>query len=152
MFIDEAYSLYCEKVENDFGLEAINTLLKEMEDHRDDFVVIVAGYQEPMRKFINSNPGLKSRFNKYVHFPDYTGDELYNIFAMLLEKNQYIMSENLEGVLKEWFKYLYNNRGVNFGNGRVVRNFFEKNHRSSSSTHCFNSASYRHGDYDNYYR
>lgn len=101
LFIDEAYSLFVDKSENDFGREAIETLLKEMEDHRDDFVVIVAGYNEPMKKFINSNPGLKSRFNKYVHFPDYTGKELLDIFMLLMKKNQYIVQDELLPIIDE---------------------------------------------------
>ena len=126
LFIDEAYSLYVEKSENDFGREAIEVLLKEMEDHRDDFVVIVAGYDEPMRRFIDSNPGLKSRFNKYINFPDYTGEELFNIFVSLSKKNQYIIQAELIPILKEYFKEVYINRCSNFGNGREVRNIFEK--------------------------
>jgi len=126
LFIDEAYSLYVDKTENDFGREAIETLLKAMEDYRNDFVVIVAGYQKQMQQFIKSNPGLKSRFNKYVHFPDYTGNELYNIFNLIAEKNQYIISKDLNIVLKKYFQDLYDNRDEDFGNGRDVRNFFEK--------------------------
>lgn len=76
LFIDEAYSLTKSGMGNDFGQEAVNTILKAMEDHRDNFVVIVAGYPELMEEFINSNPGLKSRFNKYVNFADYSSDEL----------------------------------------------------------------------------
>jgi len=126
LFIDEAYSLYVEKSENDFGRESIDTLLKEMEDNRDEFVVIVAGYEELMRKFINSNPGLRSRFNKYVYFPDYTGEELFEIFMLLMNKNQYTAQEDLIPILKGFFKKIYVNRGENFANGRDVRNFFEK--------------------------
>lgn len=126
LFIDEAYSLFVDKSENDFGREAIETLLKEMEDHRDDFVVIVAGYNEPMKKFINSNPGLKSRFNKYVHFPDYTGKELLDIFMLLMKKNQYTVQNELLSILREYFDSLYINRESNFANGREIRNFFEK--------------------------
>lgn len=126
LFIDEAYSLFVDKSENDFGREAIETLLKEMEDHRDDFVVIVAGYSEPMKKFINSNPGLKSRFNKYVHFPDYTGEELLDIFRLLMKKNQYILQDELQPIIEKYFEGVYINRENNFANGREVRNFFEK--------------------------
>jgi SpoVK/Ycf46/Vps4 family AAA+-type ATPase len=79
LFIDEAYSL-SSGGENDFGREAIETILKAMEDHRDDLVVIVAGYDEPMQKFLSSNPGLESRFNKYFYFQDYTGEQLMAIF------------------------------------------------------------------------
>lgn len=97
-----------------------------MEDHRDDLVVIVAGYDEPMKKFINSNLGLKSRFNKYVYFPDYTGKELLDIFMLLIEKNQYAVNEELLPILREYFNDLYINRKNNFANGREIRNFFEK--------------------------
>lgn len=127
LFIDEAYSLYAESAgTKDFGQESIETILKEMEDHRDEFIVIVAGYPEPMKKFINSNPGLKSRFNKYVYFPDYSGDELYEIFKLQLKKNQYQLQDGLDKVIRKYFDSVYENRGDNFANGREVRNFFEK--------------------------
>lgn len=124
LFIDEAYSLASE-TGNDFGKEAIDTLLKEMEDKRDDLVVIVAGYDEPMDKFISANPGLKSRFKNFIHFDDYTGSELHNIFLSLCRKNQYIVSSDASKLLKQYFINLYNNRDKNFGNGRDVRNLFE---------------------------
>lgn len=125
LFIDEAYSLNNEAGE-DFGHEAIDTLLKEMEDHRDDLVIIVAGYPEPMQAFINSNPGLRSRFNKYVFFRDYSGEELYSIFNTLIKKNDYILDAATHSMLRDFFSDMYNQRGTNFGNGRDVRNFFEK--------------------------
>lgn len=124
LFIDEAYSL-ASGGENDFGREAIETLLKAMEDHRDDFVVIVAGYNEPMDKFISSNPGLQSRFNKYFYFPDYTGSELFIMLQKRCESNGYKLSPEAETAAKEYLDELYENRGVNFGNGRDVRNIFE---------------------------
>ena len=124
LFIDEAYSL-SSGGENDFGREAIETLLKAMEDHRDDLVVIVAGYTEPMRDFINSNPGLQSRFNKYFFFPDYTGEQLLAIFRMQCQKNGYVLAPETETAAKEYFNELYTERGENFGNGRDVRNCFE---------------------------
>ena len=93
LFIDEAYSLLPDESTNDFGHEAIETLLKAMEDHRDEFVVIVAGYEQLMEKFINSNPGLESRFNRYFLFEDYNGQQLYDIFAMQCSKNEYLLSE-----------------------------------------------------------
>ena len=126
LFIDEAYSLNVESSDNDYGKEAIETLLKAMEDNRDDLVVIVAGYDEPMKEFINSNPGLKSRFNKYIAFPDYNGDELYEIFIGLLEKNNYNASAEVLIALKNYFDVLYLNRDKEFGNAREVRNVFEK--------------------------
>jgi len=79
-----------------------------------------------MQKFIYSNPGLKSRFNKYIHFPDYTGTELFHIFMLLMKKNQYIVQDELLPILKKHFENLYINREANFANGREIRNFFEK--------------------------
>lgn len=124
LFIDEAYSL-SSGGEQDFGREAIETLLKAMEDHRDDLVVIVAGYTGPMTKFINSNPGLESRFNKYVAFPDYDGEQLLGIFKIQCKKNGYKLSKSAEKKAKEIFANMYEERTENFGNGRDVRNFFE---------------------------
>lgn len=125
LFIDEAYSL-ANGGENDFGKEAIDTILKEMEDKRDDLVVIVAGYDEPMDKFINSNPGLRSRFKNFIQFSDYTGEELYRIFTGMCNKNQYIIEDSARDCLQTYFNSLYLNRNKNFGNGRDVRNLFEE--------------------------
>ena len=124
LFIDEAYSL-ASGGENDFGREAIETLLKAMEDHRDDLVVIVAGYDEPMADFINSNPGLQSRFNKYMTFPDYNGEQLMTMFQNNCVKNGYILTPEAEEYGKAYFRDMYENRDDNFGNGRDVRNRFE---------------------------
>ena len=124
LFIDEAYALSAGG-ENDFGREAIETILKAMEDHRDELVVIVAGYDEPMEKFLSSNPGLESRFNKYFHFPDYNGEQLLAIFKSQCKKNSYILSDDAEKAAMEMFTALYENRDDNFGNGRDVRNCFE---------------------------
>lgn len=124
LFIDEAYSL-ASGGENDFGREAIETILKAMEDHRDDLVVIVAGYDEPMETFLNSNPGLESRFNKYFYFPDYTGEELLTIFENLCEKNGYTLTPAALETARALFQQLYAERDDNFGNGRDVRNRFE---------------------------
>lgn len=124
LFIDEAYSL-ASGGENDFGREAIETILKAMEDHRDDLIVIVAGYNEPMTKFINSNPGLESRFNKYFYFPDYTGEQLMAIFRGQCKKNGYTLSADAESAALKLFDELYAERDDNFGNGRDVRNCFE---------------------------
>ena len=124
LFIDEAYSL-ASGGENDFGREAIETLLKAMEDHRDDLVVIVAGYEDLMEKFISSNPGLESRFNRYFVFEDYTGGELYEIFASMCAKNSYVLNDAAKAFAEEHFKRLYEQRDANFGNARDVRNFFE---------------------------
>lgn len=124
LFIDEAYSL-ASGGENDFGREAIETILKAMEDHRDDLIVIVAGYDGPMERFISSNPGLESRFNKYIHFPDYDGEQLLAIFQGQCERNGYHLSEEAAAAAAELFDCLYEERDENFGNGREVRNCFE---------------------------
>ena len=124
LFIDEAYSLAAGG-ENDFGREAIETLLKAMEDHRDELVVIVAGYDGPMEDFIHSNPGLESRFNKYIHFPDYNGPELMAMFRLQCEKNGYSLSPEAETEAGQMFERLYEERDENFGNGRTLRNIFE---------------------------
>ena len=124
LFIDEAYSL-SSGGENDFGREAIETLLKAMEDHRDDLVVIVAGYTGPMEKFIHSNPGLESRFNRYFFFPDYDGNQLTEIFRMQCKKNSYTLTPEADEAALKMFTRLYEERDENFGNGRDVRNCFE---------------------------
>ena len=124
LFIDEAYSL-SSGGENDFGREAIETLLKAMEDHRDDLVVIVAGYTGPMEKFITSNPGLESRFNRYFFFPDYDGEQLTAIFRQQCKKNSYTLKPEADHAAKAMFTELYEERDENFGNGRDVRNCFE---------------------------
>lgn len=124
LFIDEAYSLAGEG--NDFGHEAIDTILKAMEDHREELVVIVAGYQGPMMKFLSSNPGLESRFNKYFYFEDYKGPELEAIFMGLCKKNGYQPDDSLKEALPAFFNDLYECRDSNVGNGRDVRNLFEQ--------------------------
>ena len=124
LFIDEAYTLNQEG--ENFGQEAIDTILKAMEDHRDKFIVIVAGYTELMRNFVNSNPGLKSRFNKYIEFPDYTVDELQAIFKMQCNKYQYKLTEDAEKAVKDEIVRLEAAKGENFANAREVRNLFEK--------------------------
>ena len=124
LFIDEAYSL-ANGGSNDFGKEAIDTILKEMEDKRDNLVVIVAGYDGPMETFISANPGLRSRFKNFIQFTDYNAKELYKIFIGLCKKNEYTVSADAERYLKEYFQDLYSKRDKNFGNGREVRNLFE---------------------------
>jgi Cdc6-like AAA superfamily ATPase len=125
LFIDEAYSLTEKGNDSDFGKEAIDTLLKAMEDHRNDLIVIVAGYSEPMNKFLKSNPGLESRFNTFIHFEDYSSDELYDIFMNFCKKYNYTVDRNLEIYLHEYFVNLLRNRKDNFANAREVRNYFE---------------------------
>lgn len=124
LFIDEAYTL-TSKSENDFGYEAVDTILKAMEDNRDDLVVIVAGYTELMEDFVDSNPGLRSRFNKYIHFDDYTAAEMTGIFALQCEKSCYVLDDAAKAVLTEYFTAVSEAAGE-FGNARGVRNTFEK--------------------------
>lgn len=127
LFIDEAYSLVPEGGNgSDYGQEAISTILKRMEDYRDRLVVIVAGYKNEMKRFIDSNPGLQSRFNRYIDFPDYSPKELTDIFKMYMKKNQYTISEETENYLKEQFEYAVAHKDRNFGNARFARNVFEK--------------------------
>lgn len=123
LFIDEAYTLSNESG-MDYGQEAINTLLKEMEDKRDEFIVIVAGYKNEMKTFIKSNPGLESRFNKYVNFSDYTVEELCDIFVNIVDHNDYKLDAEALDILVEYFEELIGKE--NFANGRHVRNCFEK--------------------------
>ncbi|MBE6949092.1 MAG: AAA family ATPase [Ruminococcaceae bacterium] len=125
LFIDEAYALTSSTGQNDFGREAVDTLLKAMEDHRDDFVVIVAGYDDLMEDFISSNPGLESRFNRYLVFDDYSGQQLTEIFLSMCAKNKYTLEADAEKYAAEIFTRLYEERDDNFGNARDVRNFFE---------------------------
>jgi len=125
LFIDEAYSLTVNKGENDYGFEAIDTLLKAMEDNRDDLIVIVAGYPNLMEEFLSSNPGLRSRFNKFINFEDYKPDELFAIFESMLAKSNLTLDEDANLYAKKFFERRYFTRSTNFANGRDVRNFFE---------------------------
>jgi len=124
LFIDEAYSL-TSKSENDFGNEAIDTLLKAMEDHREDLVVIVAGYDGLMDEFIHSNPGLESRFNRYMHFDDYSIDEMLAILDMQLKKGQFALEDDARDAVKDYI-LASNTSSISFGNARGIRNIFEK--------------------------
>lgn len=126
LFIDEAYALVPENSSQDYGQEAISTLLKRMEDDRDKLVVIIAGYTNEMKRFIDSNPGLQSRFNRYINFPDYSAGELVKIFHMYMKKNQYTISDEADQMLKEKLDYAVEHKDRNFGNARYVRNIFEK--------------------------
>ncbi len=125
LFIDEAYSLTANRGEGDFGIEAVDTLLKEMEDHRDDLIVIVAGYPDLMNEFLNSNPGLRSRFNKFIYFEDYKPDELVGIFKNLCNSSGYVISAACIDCVNKFFVQRYLARTDNFANGRDVRNYFE---------------------------
>lgn len=125
LFIDEAYALTHGKGETDFGQEAVDTILKAMEDHRDDFIVIVAGYPDLMREFVASNPGLKSRFNQFINFEDYTPDELKQIFLLQCNNQGLSLAPGCDEYLKQHFTMMYDNRGDDYANGRDVRNYFE---------------------------
>lgn len=125
LFIDEAYSLV-QGGNNDFGIEAVATLLKRMEDDRDRLVVILAGYSEEMKRFIDSNPGLQSRFNRYVCFEDYSAGDLAEIYAFNLSKYDYKISSGAESKLREVLERAVAAKDKNFGNARFVRNLFEK--------------------------
>jgi Cdc6-like AAA superfamily ATPase len=123
LLIDEAYAL-ARGGENDFGKEAIDTLVKLMEDHRDDLAVIAAGYTDEMATFVGSNPGLRSRFTHTIVFPDYTDDELVDIFCEMGETNRYVPSEGAVARLRAILAATPRDRG--FGNARFVRNLFEE--------------------------
>ena len=125
LFIDEAYSLVTDS-EGDFGQEAINTLLKLMEDNRDSLVVIVAGYTEEMKDFIDSNPGLRSRFNRYIQFNDYSDEELLQIFKSYVDEQDYMLEEGTDGEILSAISRIRSEDGDSFGNARSMRNYFEK--------------------------
>ena len=124
LFIDEAYSLI--GTGQDYGKEAIATLLKRMEDDRDRLVVILAGYSKEMQDFINTNPGLQSRFNRYIEFPDYSAEELLQIFEKNIAKFDYKLEKDALVAMSEYFQHAVENKDANFGNARFVRNIFEK--------------------------
>ena len=126
LFIDEAYALTSHTGQNDFGQEAVEVLLKNMEDHRDDLIVIVAGYTDLMTDFIHSNPGLESRFNKYFAFDDYNGEQMLAIFQSMCKKNGYTLDDKALDYAREFLSEMYACRDENFGNARDVRNFFER--------------------------
>ncbi|MCI7735964.1 MAG: AAA family ATPase [Clostridiales bacterium] len=126
LFIDEAYALVRKGMENDFGREAIDTLVKLMEDHRDDLVVIVAGYTDEMHDFLTSNPGLISRFNKYIDFPDYTDEELMQILEMNAERQGYAVDEEAQQVVRDMLASMTLGDRLDFGNARGMRNTLEK--------------------------
>ena len=125
LFIDEAYALTVGKGENDFGQEAVDTLLKAMEDHRDDLVVIVAGYTELMERFLDSNPGLRSRFGTTIRFDDYGADQLLDILHLNLQKQDYQLSEAAEARAWKLIKARVAHKPENFANARDIRNFME---------------------------
>ena len=119
LFIDEAYSLVRD-TEKDFGKEALDTLVAEMENHRSDTVVVVAGYPMEMSAFMDANPGLASRFPKTIEFPDYGTDELVAIAGLMVKGNDYEIEPEAADALAAWVDGVPRGRG--FGNGRLVRN------------------------------
>jgi SpoVK/Ycf46/Vps4 family AAA+-type ATPase len=125
LFIDEAYTLRGTH-DQDFGHEAIATILKEMEDRRDRLVIIIAGYSEPIKGFIDSNPGLQSRFTRYIEFPDYTPEELFEIFMWLCKTTHFWADDDTQMRIAHAIVELHRNRSKNFGNGRDVRTLFER--------------------------
>ena len=125
LFIDEAYSLI-QGSQNDFGKEAISTLLKRMEDDRDRLVVILAGYSKEMEDFINSNSGLQSRFNRYIEFPDYSCSELTQIFNFIIKKNEFVLTDEASKQVENVIAKAVEHKDQNFGNARYIRNLFEK--------------------------
>lgn len=133
LFIDEAYSLSNKNSGNDYGKEAIEVLLKEMEDHRDKLVVIVAGYDNLMKDFLSSNPGLESRFNTFIHFEDYSSNELMKIIESIALKNDYIIDEECKKYLEKNFELVYSKKDDDFANARYVRNLFENAIKNQAS-------------------
>lgn len=123
LFIDEAYSLTVGKGEGDFGQEAVDTLLKAMEDHREDLIVIVAGYPDLMEEFLASNPGLKSRFNKFIQFDNYTSEELVRILQDMCREQDYVLDQEALEYARVHFEN--ESQEKNFANARAVRNFLE---------------------------
>lgn len=133
LFIDEAYSLARDTSGKDFGIAAIDVLIKAMEDHRDDFAVIVAGYPDLMEQFLAANPGLRSRFSTVIHFPDYTPKELTSIFLQMCQKEEYTVDTTARICAEAFFRDRYANRRENFANARDVRNYFEKAKRNQAN-------------------
>lgn len=125
LFIDEAYSITENDHSDSYGRECLTELTKALEDYRDDLVVIVAGYTEPMRLFFESNPGLKSRFNTFIEFDDYNEDELSSIMTMMCRKNDYVLSPDAEEKVKKVIDYDVKNKTDEFANGRLIRNLYE---------------------------
>ena len=126
LFVDEAYSLTPADGGKDFGSEAVDALLKRMEDHRKELAVVVAGYTVPMKAFVESNPGLRSRFNRFYMFNHFLPDQLMQIFEMYAKKAHFTVTPEAKLLLTDTFQKLYEKRDEGFGNARVVRNLFEK--------------------------
>lgn len=125
LFIDEAYSITENDHSDSYGRECLTELTKALEDYREDLVVIVAGYTEPMNLFFSSNPGLKSRFNTFIEFDDYSSDELVCILENICQKNDYQIEDSLKEKLKEYFVVEITKKEDNFANGRLARNIYD---------------------------
>lgn len=125
LFIDEAYSITENDHADSYGRECLTELTKALEDYRDDLVVIVAGYTEPMNKFFEANPGLKSRFNTFIEFTDYNADELDKILASMCGNNDYVLDAEAKGKIHLYFEQQASQKGHNFANGRLVRNLYD---------------------------
>jgi SpoVK/Ycf46/Vps4 family AAA+-type ATPase len=126
LFIDEAYSLTSSDSSRDFGSEAVATLVRLMEDHREDLVVVAAGYERQMQRFIDANPGLASRFPRQLRFPDYTTDELFAIFAKLADEMGFTLDRGVGKKFKGLVRAASQGRGQSSGNGRLARNILER--------------------------
>lgn len=125
LFIDEAYSITENDHSDSYGRECLTELTKALEDYRDDLVVIVAGYTEPMEKFFESNPGLKSRFNNFIEFPDYDVDELENILVSICEDNDYVLASDVLPRIRVFLEESISKKDKNFANGRLARNLYD---------------------------
>ena len=125
LFIDEAYSITENDHTDSYGRECLTELTKALEDYRDDLVVIVAGYTEPMKKFFESNPGLKSRFNTFIEFDDYNSNELSDILVSMCRKNDYVLDEEARQKIHLYFEQQTASKDANFANGRLVRNLYD---------------------------
>lgn len=126
LFIDEAYSITENDHTDSYGRECLTELTKALEDYREDLVVIVAGYTLPMQNFFESNPGLKSRFNTFIEFDDYSAEQLLNIVEKICTENEYVLSDELKETITIYFQDKINENSENFANGRLARNLFEK--------------------------
>lgn len=125
LFIDEAYSITENDHSDSYGRECLTEITKALEDYRDDLVVIVAGYTEPMDKFFESNPGLKSRFNTFIEFPDYSVEELEEILVSMCDNNDYVLDENAHKVIHDFLEDNISIKDENFANGRLIRNLYD---------------------------
>lgn len=126
LFIDEAYSITENDHSDSYGRECLTELTKALEDYREDLVVIVAGYTEPMNKFFESNPGLKSRFNNFIEFEDYSPNELDKILTSMCKNNDYILTDEAIEEIHLYFERQASSKDENFANGRLVRNLYDE--------------------------